>query len=414
MATGSTSLATVDLRPFFAKALRHGVEQEMISPDRLQGIQNDLAKGMIQIANYFGTAHLRPELEFALQRMVRLISLNLEELSAGDLDVAAASLRDKSLLSHSKGGSEMLKRLNALPESAVIGGDSVSPETQRAYLDEITAAESFSLENYRAILAVRQSNQTKIDFAFWLARKMGVSRNDVEDADSLIRSAMLVIFVDKADFVLPSRSAFVRLVKAARGAKATLNENRLKAFLANEPSQFQELARSAMASFIKGDLPQIRSPGASADKLLYGDHSPSYFVSESLDEDVREYDRLVAREWDRVTRGEADDPAVLATVFLFVATGLAPKSSMLLKDAKAVIANFRSTGFSSQAVTDFIVRDAPQATRDDLQKFWDDDLRHEAEQQLADNDPNWPDSHMERAIDYLRTTCRSTWKSRKW
>ena len=69
-----------------------------------------------------------------------------------------------------------------------------------------------------------------------------------------------------------------------------------------------------------------------------------YFVSESLDEDVREYDRLVAKEWDRVTRGEADDPAVVATVFFFVATGLPPKASMLLRRPK------KSSAFSGRAV----------------------------------------------------------------
>ena len=414
MATASTSLAAFDARPFFDKALRYGVAQQIIAPDRRQAIEQDLAKGLVQIANYFGTAHLRPELDLALRRMVKLISLYLEEVSAGDLEVAATSLRDKTLLSHSKGGSEMLKRLHALPESAVIGGECVSPESQRAYLDEITTSVTFSLESYRAELGLRLKNQMAIDFSLWLAKKMGVSRRDVDDAEALIRSAMLVIFVEKAELALPSRTVFVRLIKAARAAKAKLDEKRFDAFLRNEPSEFQRLAREAMARFIASDLPQIRAPGASADKLLYGDQAQSYFVNASVDDDVREYDRLVAKEWDRVTRGEADDPAVLATVFLLLATGLPPKASMLLKDARALVGNFRGSGFASSAVTDFIASNAPEAMRDDLQKFWQEDLKPEAEQQLADSDPNWPDSNMERAHEYLRTTCRSTWKGKKW
>ena len=414
MAKASTSLAAFDARPFFDKALRYGVAQQIIAPDRRQAIEQDLAKGLVQIANYFGTAHLRPELELALRRMVKLISLYLEDLSAGDLKVAATSLRDKTLLSHSKGGSEMLKRLHALPESAVIGGESVSPESQRAYLDEITTSATFNLESYRAELGLRLKNRMAIDFALWLAKKLGVSRHDVDDAESLIRSAMLVLFVDKAEFALPSRTAFVRLIKAARVAKAKLDDKRFDAFLKNEPTEFVQLAREAMAHFIASDLPQIRASGASADKLLYGDQTQSYFVNASVDDDVREYDRLVAKEWDRVTRGEADDPAVLATVFLLLATGLPPKASMLLKDARALVGNFRESGFASPAVTDFISGNAPEAMRDDLLKFWEEDLKPEAEQQLADSDPNWPDSHMERALEYLRTTCRSTWKGKKW
>ena len=414
MATSPTALAAFDHRPFFDKALHYGVARQIISSERVQAIAQDLAKGMVQIANYFGTAHLRPELDLALRRMVKLVSLYLEDVSAGDLEFAAQSLRDKTLLSLSKGGSEMLKRLHALPQDTVIGGECVSPESQRAYLDEITTSATFTLESYRAELGERQKNQLEIDFSLWLARKLGVSRHDVDDAQALIRSAMLVLFVGKAELALPSRTAFVRLVKAARVAKAKLDEARLTAFLNNEPPEFARLTRQAMASFIADDLMQLRASGVSADKLLYGDQAQSYFVNASVDDDVREYDRLVAKQWDRVTRGEADDPAVLASVFLLLATGLPPKASLLLKDAKALTGSFRESGFNSLAVTDFIAGNAPEAMREDLQKFWEDDLKREAEQQLADSDPNWPDSHMERAVEYLRTTCRSTWKRKKW
>ena len=120
MATRLTSLAAFDNRPFFDKALHYGVKQEIISPERLQSIQEEFSKGIVQIANYFGTAHLRPELELALRRMVNLISLYLEDMSGGDMQIAAASLRDKTLLSHSKAGSDMLKRLHAMPDSTLI------------------------------------------------------------------------------------------------------------------------------------------------------------------------------------------------------------------------------------------------------------------------------------------------------
>jgi hypothetical protein len=176
--------------------------------------------------------------------------------------------------------------------------------------------------------------------------------------------------------------------------------------------EFQRLARRAMDRFIERDLPQIRDAGNTADKLLYGDSAEVYFVSESLDEDVREYDRLVAKEWHRVTGGDADDPAVLATVFFFLATGLPPKASMLLKEAKEVIRVFRTSGFASRAVIDYVDNHAPEAMREDLQKFWEDDLKSEAQEQLADNDPNWPDIYMERALEYLRKTCCAAWKGR--
>jgi hypothetical protein len=371
----------------------------------------DFAKGIVQIANYFGTAYLRPELELALRRMVYLMSLYLEDVSAGELPVAATSLRDKSLLSHSKGGSDMLKRLQAMPDSSLMLGNAVSPESQRAYLDDKTAANAISLADYLAERAVRQTSQDTIEFSLWLAKRMGVARGDYDDADSLIRSAMLVIFVDKAALTLPTRSAFVQLVKAAKRAQAKFDEGRFQAFFADASASFRQLARRAMDRFIAQDLPQIRMTDNTADKLLYGDTAQPYFVSESLDEDVSEYDRLVAKEWHRVTRGEADDPQVIATVFLFLASGLPPKSTMLLKDAKEVTRRFRASGFDSQAVLSFIDLHAPESLRADLRRAWTDDIKREAEERLADTDPNWPDSYMERALEYLHGMCRATWKS---
>ena len=137
MAT-ATALATFDNRLFFDKALRCGVQQGILTPAPLQSIQEGFSKGIVQIANFFGTAHLRPELELALHRMVNLVSLYLEDMSEGDIQIAAASLRDKTLLSHSKAGSDMLKRLHAMPDSTLTHRGPVSPESQRAYLVQKT------------------------------------------------------------------------------------------------------------------------------------------------------------------------------------------------------------------------------------------------------------------------------------
>lgn len=413
MATHPAALAAFDSRPFFDKALHYGVSQGIVSPERLRTIQLDFAKGIVQIADYFGTAHLRPELELALRRMVCLMSLYLEDASGGELQAAAVSLRDKTLLSHSRGGADMLKRLHAMPDSLLMTASPVTAESQRAWLDDRTAAHPFSLAGYRAELAQRQAIRDTLDFAFWLAGKMGAARDEPDDAEALIRSAMLALFVDPAAPTLPTRSGFVSLIQAARRARTRLDEARFLAFFDAAPVPFKSLAQRAMAGFIEQDLPRIRMAGQTADKLLHGDTAQPWFVRASLDEDVGTYDRLVAREWHRVTRGEADDPQVLATVFFRLAAGLPPKSSMLLKDAKAVIQVFRARGFDTQAVIDFVDRHAPVSLRQDLRQLWADELRPEAEARLADTDPNWPDSHMERALDYLRTVCRATWKSRE-
>lgn len=411
--TVSNSLAAFDDRPFFDKVLHYAVKQSTISPERLQSLQAEFAKGIVQIANFFGTAYLRPDLELATRRMVNLVSLALQDQFGNDLQAAATALRDKTLLSHSKAGSDMLKRLNAMPDNTLVMNFPVAPESQRAYLDAMTAAETISLAEYRAELAVRRNNQQVIDFTCWLAGIMGVDRNDIDDTDALIRTAMLVLFVEQSDLKIPTRTGFVALFKAARQAKTRLNEQRLERFLKEAPSEFARLTRTSMAQFVARDLPQIRKSAATADKLLYGQAGAAYFVRESLDDDAREYDRLVAGEWDRITQGNADDPTVVATVFLLIATGHAPRPALLLREAKSLIGQFRTQGFDSDAVVSFIDEYAPESQREDLQRFWLDDLKRDAEEQLGDTDPNWPDTHMERALAYLRKTCAARWKGRK-
>ena len=410
--TATQSLTAFDDRPFFDRALRHGVSTGALPPERLESLQTEFAKGIVQIANFFGTAYLRPDLELATRRMASLVSLYLEDRYGDDVGAAAAALRDRTLQSLSKAGADMLKRLHALPDTMLVLGLPVTPESQRAYLDEITA-DAIPIAQYRAELAARQANQNVIDFAFWLGKRMGVGRDDIDDTDSLIRSAMLVLFVDNAELKIPTRTEFVKLVKAARRATSRLNERRLDGFLKEAPSEFERLGKTAMAEFVEKDLPRIRKAGATADKLLYGYAGAAFAVRESLDDDAREYDRLVAHEWDRVTHGEGDDPAVVATVLLFVAAGLPPKSSMLLREAKEVTGRFRAHGWDSSAVATFIDEHAPESLREELRHFWFDDLKPDAEQQLGDTDPNWPDSHMERALEYLRKTCVARWKGRR-
>jgi hypothetical protein len=158
-------------------------------------------------------------------------------------------------------------------------------------------------------------------------------------------------------------------------------------------------------------LPRLKSTSVSPDELLHGESQGSFFVRESVEEDVVAYDKLVAREWVRLTKGNGDDPAVLATLFLAVATGQPPKASALLKEARSIIAAFRAKGFDSPAVEAFIDQYAPFEQREDLKAMWSEDLRPDAEIHLADNDPQMPDAYMERALRYFRQNAVASWKA---
>src|SRR3989344_3672845 len=84
-AAGANTLQLHDARPFFEKALAYGVQHGVIGADKLAAINADAPKGMVQIARYFGSEFLRPELEKARDRMVNLISLYLIDTTEGDL-----------------------------------------------------------------------------------------------------------------------------------------------------------------------------------------------------------------------------------------------------------------------------------------------------------------------------------------
>lgn len=409
----NSAVAVVDDRPFFEKAIRYGLEHGLLTREHLARMEADGPKGIVQIADHFGTAYLRTDLETAVTRMGNLISLYLEDAANGDLRTAAVSLRDNTLLSHSRGGSEMLKRLHAMPGDTCLYVRKADTQAQKLFVNERSFAFPLSLAAYREQVRQCQANQLRIDFAHWLARKMGASQPDYEDysAEEVIRSAMLVLCVGAKTLELPSKGQFVKYVETLRKKSFKPAPATLDAFLREAPEAFAALAREAMRAFIEDSLPQLKGSDKSADELLHAEAQGAFFVREMPEEDVVAYDKLVAREWVRLTKGNADDPAVLATLFLAVATGHPPKASALLKEAKSIIAAFRNGGFDSNAVLDFIDRHAPFEQREDLKAMWTEDLRPDAEIHLADNDPQMPDAYMERALKYFKQNCVGSWKA---
>ncbi len=407
------SVAVVDDRPFFEKAVSHGLAQGLLTQAHIDKMEADGPKGIVQIADHFGTAYLRTDLETAVARMVNLCSLYLEDISNGDVHVAALSLRDNTLLSHSRGGSEMLKRLHAMPTDTGLHPRRVDAALQKVFVNERSFAFPLGVAFYRELVQQAQANQMRIDFAHWLARRLGARQSDYEDfsAEEVIRSAMLVLYVGPKTLELPTKMQFVKLVDSLRKKSFKTKPIVFDAFLMEAPEAFEQLSRQFMAEFVARTLPQLRSDEQSADELLHAEGQGTFFVHESAEEDVVAYDKLVAREWVRLTKGEGDDPAVLATLFLCVATGHPPKASALLKDAKSIIAAFRQNGFDSRAVEAFIDEHAPFEQRDDLKAMWLEDLRPDAEVHLADNDPQMPDTYMERALKYFRQNAAVSWKA---
>ena len=85
----SLAVSHFDARPFFEKALSYGHQHGLIDAARLEAMAQEAPKGMVQIARYFGSEFLRPELEKARERLVNMISLHLEDSTRGDVHAAA-------------------------------------------------------------------------------------------------------------------------------------------------------------------------------------------------------------------------------------------------------------------------------------------------------------------------------------
>ena len=186
------ALASYDARPYFARALDHGLKNGHIDSEKLDAMRTEGAKGIVQIADFFGTAHLRTDLDEALERMVYLASLYLEHLSEGSMNRAARSLQDNSFLSHSRGGSQMLKALYAMPTDSTVH-EPAEPHDVREFLNERTLGRQWSVAQYRARLAERQTCQDEIDAALWFADVMGLAREALmgNSAESILDACLL-------------------------------------------------------------------------------------------------------------------------------------------------------------------------------------------------------------------------------
>ena len=78
-AAGTVSL--FDRSPFFEKTLLYGVQHGLIDSGKLTAINEDAPKGMVQIARYFGSEFLRPELEKARDRRAEVPQWALRDYS---------------------------------------------------------------------------------------------------------------------------------------------------------------------------------------------------------------------------------------------------------------------------------------------------------------------------------------------
>ncbi len=397
------SVSIYDARPFFEKALQFGLQNGIIDAQKLEAISNEAPKGMVQIARYFGTEFLRPDIEQAKNRIVNLVSLYLESTSGGDLRLAAESLRDHSFLSRSKGGSDMLKAMLALPESTSfhmrMDSDAVDERGVVRGMDEWSLR---SYADYEAELARRRPIQQEMDAALWLAAELGMDTEELEEAhthaEAVIRTALLAMAMQRSE--MPDWVEFEKMIAALRkkhrsaktraaskaakdGAGAAIARPSTVSITLPEhlPNSLRGVVQAVQQSLI-ADLPQILDSGLSARALFANDtedHHPPllgrYFWVEDMASEIDHHDRSVSAAWDKATGGSHDDGSLL-TLFVCVAVGATPKTMLTERSASALVRKLQKPdaviGFDPALARRFILEQAPEQYQEGYLQLWDD------------------------------------------
>jgi len=396
----ASAVAQFDARPFFAKALRYGIEHGLINQAKLDAISEEAPKGIVQIARYFGSEFLRPELEKARERLVNLVSLHLQHESRGDLSRAAQLLRDNTLLSRSKAGSDMLKAMIVMPQNTHFGMNERGAFSDR-HLPQLARWSLASYSEFQAELGARQRAAEVVQAALWLADQLGMASDDLQDhepdAEAVIRTALLVALTKRQQ--LPDWHKFEQIIQALRKKSPAAVAKALKP-PKDLPEPLREPVERVRQSVLT-DLPKLLGARLPIHQLF--DQTPAfmgrYFWIEDALGEVAHFDRARSGAWDKITQGHADDSTLL-TLFVCVASGAAPKTVLTDKSAATLIRKIRKGGLQPQLALDYIEANAPEQHQDDYKQLWVDFLT-EAQPLLSSE----RDAKLKEALALLRREC---------
>ena len=403
-----TALTTVDTRPYFERVLCHALQTGVVDNTRLDALRREGAKGIVQLATYFGTPNLRPELEAARTRLVTLVGLALEAESGGKIEVAGCLLRDKTLLALSKAGADRLRKLHTLPTERLLGAPEVFRESEKDFLARCTADTPMTYARYLAEQVTRERNKDYIDATYWLVGRLGVAREDADEwhvfCESVINSALLVLLCERKPAGFFSVERFMKLHEAAR-KKRSASIPALDAWLEEAPQGVRKLLQRESARFVAEVLPVIREFSATEIYRNQDRFSGLFFFDTSSVNEITHHDKACAEAWTRITGNQGEHTDVQCGVLLMVATGLEPTRSLLKRDATRIWDRFRESGFDEAAVARFIDNVVPFEYQSDVRRLWEDDLGPEASLQLDSDDTTL-------VMNYLQDTCRAGWKKK--
>jgi hypothetical protein len=393
--TPSAGISIYDARPFFEKALQFGVQHGVIGQAKLDAISQEAPKGMVQIAAYFGSEFLLPELDRARDRIVNLVSLFLEEQCNGDVAQAAEWLRDHTFLSCSKGGSTMLKNLIAMPQTGHFGMNE-----RRGFTDDhIPLLSKWSLRTlaeYRTELASRRRAAQVMDAALWLAGELRMDAEDLEDAgadaEAVIRMALTAKRVQMPNWVAFDKMMLGLRKDASPAARLPLPPNL--------PAELQPVVEGLRQSVL-ADLPKLAESTFTNRKLFNQSAAfmGRYFWVEDGLAEIVEHDRSASAAWKKTTAGHTDEGSLL-TLFLCVATQSPLKMQLTSRTAATLIRKIRKMGLDQDLTRRYILEHAPMQHQEDYLALWAGFLGEALATLKSDSDHELRD-----ALSLLRREC---------
>ena len=415
-AENNQSLAFYDNAPFFDRALKHAVQNRLIDQAKIDEMINDAATGTIQIAEYFGaTAHLRENLQQASVWMASLVSLHLENESNGDLQLAAQMIKEKSFRTLSRGGSQMLKALYALPEDDHFGA--LRFDTESDFLKRCLSSH-MALAKYRQSMVMHSQFKLELGLANYLLKKMATTSRAFNDlhapAKHVLRSAVLFmaygakkiaasklaagkLSTGKAGF--PDENALFEIFTAMRKEWSFLGDvSCSKKFLEEIPEDYLPLALQTLASIQQEDIPKIVSPAVPLATIFADLKVRQYFFLFDPMNDVSQFDKKLAEEWFVLTNGTEDD-ALLLSLFISASAGLKLKTSLTVAEVKKAVLNIRENGLFEKEVIK-LIKKAPHDEQEQLQSLWTEFIEDASLYLLDESDEN-----LSEAVAYLKDHC---------
>ncbi|MEY3884724.1 MAG: hypothetical protein RIS87_499 [Pseudomonadota bacterium] len=415
-AENNQSLAFYDNAPFFDRALKHAVQNRLIDQAKIDEMINDAATGTIQIAEYFGaTAHLRENLQQASVWMASLVSLHLENESNGDLQLAAQMIKEKSFRTLSRGGSQMLKALYALPEDDHFGA--LRFDTESDFLKRCLSSH-MTLAKYRQSMVMHSQFKLELGLANYLLKKMATTSRAFNDlhapAKHVLRSAVLFmaygakkiaasklsagkLSTGKAGF--PDENALFEIFTAMRKEWSFLGDvSCSEKFLEEIPEDYLPLALQTLASIQQEDIPKIVSPAVPLATIFADLKVRQYFFLFDPMNDVSQFDKKLAEEWFVLTNGTEDD-ALLLSLFISASAGLKLKTSLTVAEVKKAVLNIRENGLFEKEVIK-LIKKAPHDEQEQLQSLWTEFIEDASLYLLDESDEN-----LSEAVAYLKDHC---------